>query len=216
MRPGARPGGLWLALDANPALYEEDELALHRDGLTVLRRLGRSGAVRRRWATWTSCCRASTRATPPATRIRSSDPHGGVRGAGGGRTRADRRHLRRRTPQYAALNAEANRLARLLTEHGARPGRVVALPWSAACGCCPPCWPSSRPAPPTCPGPRPPAERLRLVVETRPPSAFVTEQAHAHLAGTPSPPCCWTTRTSRRTSPAAPAPTSPTPTGTGR
>ncbi|MFF8035656.1 condensation domain-containing protein, partial [Streptomyces sp. NPDC016626] len=40
VRPGSRPGGLWLSFDANPALYEEDELTLHRDRfLTLLRRL---------------------------------------------------------------------------------------------------------------------------------------------------------------------------------
>ncbi|MGC2999566.1 condensation domain-containing protein, partial [Streptomyces sp. G35A] len=128
IRPGARPGGLWLAFDANPALYEEDELALHRERfLTVLRRLAeaapatplrdldlllpgehpRDTTVRSHPAehTLTELFERQAAAVPGRTAVTCGDER----------------------LTYAELNAEANRLARLLTEHGAGPGRVVAL-----------------------------------------------------------------------------------------
>ena len=44
VRPGTRPGTLWLAFDANPALYDEDELVLHRDRfVALLRHLAEAG-----------------------------------------------------------------------------------------------------------------------------------------------------------------------------
>ncbi|MFE0672969.1 amino acid adenylation domain-containing protein [Streptomyces sp. NPDC058867] len=128
VRPGTRPGTLWLALDANPALYEEDELALHRDRFVLLlRRLAEAGPtatladldlllpgehpgdapVRElpAAATLTELFERQAHARPDRIAV----THGGG-------------HL-----TYGRLNEDANRAARLLLEHGAGPGRVVAL-----------------------------------------------------------------------------------------
>ncbi|MEW1871965.1 amino acid adenylation domain-containing protein [Streptomyces caelestis] len=185
VRPGARPGGLWLALDANPALYEEDELALHRDRfLTVLRRLAEAepttplgdldvllpGEHPRDTAahtypverTLTEVFEERAAAGPERTAVTCGDEH----------------------LSYAALNAEANRLARLLTEHGAGPGRVVALALERGVRLLPALLAVLKTGAAYLPlDPGHPAERLRLVVEDAAPVAFVTEQAHAHLAG---------------------------------
>ncbi|GAA2264397.1 hypothetical protein GCM10010145_44460 [Streptomyces ruber] len=128
VRPATEPGGLWLALDANPALYEEDELALHRDRFRLLlRRLTTAApelplhdldlllpgerpedAPARTFpvaGTLTELFERRAAAVPERT---------AVSGGAGSLT-------------YAELNARANRLARLLAERGAGPGRVVAL-----------------------------------------------------------------------------------------
>ncbi|MFF9259516.1 amino acid adenylation domain-containing protein [Streptomyces longwoodensis] len=185
VRPGAEAGGLWLAFDANPALYEEDELALHRERfLTVLRRLAeasptaepaeldvllpgehprdtpvRTHPVER---TLTELFEEQAATVPGRTAVTCGDT---------GLT-------------YAELNAEANRLARLLTEHGAGPGRVVALALERGVRLLPALLGVLKTGAAYLPlDPGHPAERLRLVVEDAAPVALVTERAHAHLGG---------------------------------
>ncbi|MDO0924340.1 amino acid adenylation domain-containing protein [Streptomyces sp. TG1A-8] len=128
VRPSEVKGGLWLAFDANPAVYEEDELGAHRDRfLSVLRQLADAD---------------------PATALREVDlllagehPRDAVvREFPVTRTLTGLfEEQAARVPQrtavtcdgesvtYAELNAAANRLARLLAGHGAGPGRFVAL-----------------------------------------------------------------------------------------
>ncbi|MFF8524702.1 amino acid adenylation domain-containing protein [Streptomyces werraensis] len=184
VRPGPRGGGLWLAFDANPALYEEDELALHRGRfLAVLHRLAaaepvtplgdldvllpgehpRDAPVRTFPAerTLTELFEAQVVAGPERTAV----SHGPER------------------LTYAALNDEANRLARLLTAHGAGPGRVVALALERGLRLLPALLAVLKTGAAYLPlDPGQPAERLRLVVEDAAPVVLVTEQAHAHLA----------------------------------
>ncbi|MEV5187768.1 amino acid adenylation domain-containing protein [Streptomyces werraensis] len=184
VRPGPRGGGLWLAFDANPALYEEDELALHRGRfLAVLHRLAaaepvtplgdldvllpgehpRDAPVRTFPAerTLTQLFEAQVVAGPERTAV----SHGPER------------------LTYAALNDEANRLARLLTAHGAGPGRVVALALERGLRLLPALLAVLKTGAAYLPlDPGQPAERLRLVVEDAAPVVLVTEQAHAHLA----------------------------------
>ncbi|GGS45380.1 non-ribosomal peptide synthetase [Streptomyces griseoviridis] len=185
VRPGARAEGLWLAFDANPALYEEDELALHRDRfLAVLRRFAEAGAttplgdldvllpgehprdapVRTHPVarTLTALFEEQAAAGPERTAVTCGDDH----------------------LTYAALNAEANRLARLLTGHGAGPGRVVALALDRGPRLLPALLAVLKTGAAYLPlDPGHPAERLRLVVEDAAPVVLVTERAHAHLAG---------------------------------
>ncbi|MEW2513910.1 amino acid adenylation domain-containing protein [Streptomyces sp. NPDC046870] len=185
VRPGAEAGGLWLAFDANPALYEDDELALHRERfLTVLRRLTeaapttalgeldvllpgehprdtpvRTYPVER---TLTQLFEEQAAAVPGRTAVTCGDLH----------------------LTYAELNAEANRLARLLTERGAGPGRVVALALERGVRLLPALLAVLKTGAAYLPlDPGHPAERLRLVVEDAAPVALVTERTHAHLAG---------------------------------
>ncbi|GAB2587791.1 hypothetical protein GCM10027168_20800 [Streptomyces capparidis] len=185
VRPGASSGGLWLALDANPALYEEDELALHRDRFrALLRRLAeadpatalgdldvllpgehprdapvRTFPVRR---TLTELFEERAAAVPERTAVTCGDER----------------------LTYVELNAGANRLARLLTDHGAGPGRVVALALERGRHLLPALLAVLKTGAAYLPlDPGHPAERLRLVVEDAAPVVLVTEHAHAHLAG---------------------------------
>ncbi|MFD7304747.1 amino acid adenylation domain-containing protein [Streptomyces pharetrae] len=185
VRPGTPSGGLWLAFDANPALYEEDELALHRDRfLTMLRRLAeadpttplgdldlllpgehprdtpvRTYPVER---TLTELFEERAAAVPGRTAVTCGDER----------------------LTYAELNAAANRLARLLTDHGAGPGRVVALALERGTRLLPALLAVLKTGAAYLPlDPGHPAERLRLVVEDTAPVVMVTDDAHAHLAG---------------------------------
>ncbi|MFE9681830.1 amino acid adenylation domain-containing protein [Streptomyces sp. NPDC006285] len=185
VRPGAMAGGLWLAFDANPALYEDDELALHRDRfLTVLRRLAeapattplaeldillpgehpRDTAVRTCPAerTLTELFEEQAASVPDRTAVTCGDEQ----------------------LTYAELNAGANRLARLLAERGAGPGRVVALALERGPRLLPALLAVLKTGAAYLPlDPGHPAERLALVVEDAAPVVLVTEGAHAHLAG---------------------------------
>ncbi|MGW3094287.1 amino acid adenylation domain-containing protein [Streptomyces sp. NPDC001102] len=185
VRPGTDAGGLWLAFDANPALYEEDELALHRERfLAVLHRLAeaapttalgeldvllpgehprdtaaRTYPVER---TLTQLFEEQAAAHPERTAVTCGE----IR------------------LTYAGLNAEANRLARLLTERGAGPGRVVALALERGARLLPALLAVLKTGAAYLPlDPGHPVERLRLVVEDTAPVALVTERAHAHLGG---------------------------------
>ncbi|WPP27822.1 non-ribosomal peptide synthetase [Streptomyces sp. CL7] len=183
VRPGPR-GGLWLAFDANPALYEEDELALHRERfLAVLHRLAAAGPVTPLGDLDVLLPGEHPRDTPvrtfPAERT-LTDLFEAQVAAGPGRTAVSHGHERL---TYAELNAEANRIARLLTAHGAGPGRIVALALERGLRLLPALLAVLKTGAAYLPlDPGQPAERLRLVVQDAAPVALVTEQAHAHLA----------------------------------
>lgn len=177
VRPGTEPGGLWLALDANPALYEEDELALHRDRfLLLLRRLTAAApelpledldlllpgehpedAPARTFpvtGTLTELFERQAAAVPQRT---------AVSGEAGSLT-------------YAELNARANRVARLLLERGAAPGRVVALSLRRDVALLPALLAVLKTGAAYLPlDTGHPAERLRLVVEDAAPVLLVTD-----------------------------------------
>ncbi|MHC3475228.1 amino acid adenylation domain-containing protein [Streptomyces sp. 7R007] len=185
VRPAADAGGLWLAFDANPAVYEQDELALHRERfLTLLHRLTEAAPttalgeldlllpgehprdagvhtypVER---TLTQLFEEQAATVPERTAVTCGDVH----------------------LTYAGLNAEANRLARLLTERGAGPGRVVALALERGARLLPALLAVLKTGAAYLPlDPGHPAERLRLVVEDATPVVLVTERAHAGLGG---------------------------------
>ncbi|MET9440754.1 amino acid adenylation domain-containing protein [Streptomyces sp. NPDC006610] len=177
VRPGTRPDGLWLAFDANPALYDEDELALHRDRfLLLLRRLAqaapttpvgdldlllpgehpRDAPVRDFpvTATLTDLFERQVRARPESVAVTS-----------------DGERL-----TYAELDARANRLARLLAERGAGPGRVVALALHRGPRLLPALLAVLKTGAAYLPlDPGHPAERLRLVMDDTAPVLLVTE-----------------------------------------
>ncbi|MGW5135179.1 amino acid adenylation domain-containing protein [Streptomyces sp. NPDC004135] len=183
VRPGAH-GGLWLAFDANPALYDEDELALHRDRLlTLLRRLAEAEPATPLGDLDILLPGEHPRDTPVRTYPveRSLTELFEERAAAGPERTAVSHGDEQLT--YAALNAEANRLARLLTEHGAGPGRVVALALERGIRLLPALLAVLKTGAAYLPlDPGQPAGRLRLVVEDAAPVVLVTEHAHAHLA----------------------------------
>ncbi|MFE0549047.1 amino acid adenylation domain-containing protein [Streptomyces pilosus] len=185
VRPGARSGGLWLAFDANPALYEEDELALHRDRFVMLlHRLAEAEPTTPLRDTDLLLPGEHPRDTParacPVERTLTELFEERV-AAGPERTAVTCGGERL---TYAALNAEANRLARLLTGRGAGPGRVVALALERGPRLLPALLAVLKTGAAYLPlDPGHPAERLRLVVEDTAPVVLVTERAHAHLAG---------------------------------
>ncbi|MGY0065356.1 amino acid adenylation domain-containing protein [Streptomyces sp. QTS137] len=177
VRPGPRPGGLWLAFDANPALYEEDELALHRDRFkTLLQRLAdaapetpvgeldlllpgehpRDDPVRDFpvTATLTDLFERQTRTSPQRVAVTYEDER----------------------LTYAELDAGANRLARLLAERGAGPGRVVALALDRGLRMLPALLAVLKTGAAYLPlDPGHPAERLRPVMDDAAPVLLVTE-----------------------------------------
>ncbi|GAA2500613.1 amino acid adenylation domain-containing protein [Streptomyces gobitricini] len=185
VRPGTPSGGLWLAFDANPALYEEDELVLHRDRfLTLLRRLAEADPTAPLGELDVLLPGEHPRDTPvrryPVRRTLTELFE--ERAAAGPERTAVTCGDERLT--YAALNAEANRLARLLADHGAGPGRVVALALERGTRLLPALLAVLKTGAAYLPlDPGHPAERLRLVVEDAAPVVLVTEHAHAHLAG---------------------------------
>ncbi|GGL80161.1 hypothetical protein GCM10010129_24750 [Streptomyces fumigatiscleroticus] len=177
VRPGAESGGLWLAFDANPALYEEAELALYRDRfLLLLRRLAAAAPAlplrdldlllpgeHPRDTPARACPVTGTLTELFEQRAAAVPERTAVTCEGESLT-------------YAELNAEANRLARLLTERGAGPGRVVALAMRRG----PRLLPALLAVLKTGAAYLPldtghPAERLRLVVEDAAPVLLVTD-----------------------------------------
>ncbi|MFF8675982.1 amino acid adenylation domain-containing protein [Streptomyces sp. NPDC015242] len=185
VRPGAGPDGLWLAFDANPGLYDEDELTLHRDRfLALLRGLAEASPA-------TSVAdldlllpgehprEAPVRDFPVTATLTDLFE----RQAKAGPQRVAVTHEGEQLT-YAELDAQANRLARLLAERGAGPGRVVALAvqWGPRLlpallavlktgAACLPLEPGH------------PAERLRLVTDDAAPVLLVTEAGLAPRPG---------------------------------
>ncbi|MGW5600891.1 amino acid adenylation domain-containing protein [Streptomyces rochei] len=185
VRPGGLSGGLWLAFDANPALYDEDELALHRDRfLTVLRRLAEAAPATPLGDLDVLLPGEHPRDAPVRTFPveRTLTELFEERAADGPERTAVTCGDERLT--YAALDAEANRLARLLVDRGAGPGRVVALALDRGIRLLPALLAVLKTGAAYLPlDPGHPAERLRLVVEDASPVVLVTERAHVHLAG---------------------------------
>ncbi|PKV83800.1 non-ribosomal peptide synthetase [Streptomyces sp. TLI_146] len=130
VRPGAGGEGLWIAFDANPALYTEAELEDHqRRLLLLLDQLAEADAAlplartslllpgeSPRYATAEAAHTAPDAVLPTRFEAQAArSPHAvAVTYEGASLT-------------YAELNARANRIARLLVERGAGPGQVVAL-----------------------------------------------------------------------------------------
>ncbi|MEU7022634.1 amino acid adenylation domain-containing protein [Streptomyces sp. NPDC046203] len=187
VRPGTRPGALWFAFDANPGLYDEDELALHRDRfIELLRRLTRAEPA-------TALADLDlllpgehprdlpVRAFPVTdtlTRLFERQVHDGPARIA---VTHEGAHL-----TYGQLNEEANRLARLLMEHGAGPGRVVALALPRGPRLLPALLAVLKTGAAYLPlDPGHPAERLRLVTADAAPVLVVTESgAVGDLGGT--------------------------------
>ncbi|GAA0585762.1 amino acid adenylation domain-containing protein [Streptomyces crystallinus] len=130
VRPGAGGEGLWIAFDANPALYTEAELEDHqRRLLSLLDQLAEADAA-------LPLARTNLLLPGESPAHTAAEP---VRTAPDAvlATRFEDRAAR--TPHavavtcegasltYTELNARANRIARLLVERGAGPGEVVAL-----------------------------------------------------------------------------------------
>ncbi|MGA5430392.1 amino acid adenylation domain-containing protein [Streptomyces koyangensis] len=179
VRPGAEADTVWLAFDAHPDLYEEDGLALFLERfLKVLREL-RTGPedlplgetpvllpgeepVRRDEPT-----PPVTRTLPQLFEARVADSPGRTAVSCAGETLS-----------YAELNAEANRLARLLVERGAGPGRFVALALPRGLQLVPALLAVLKTGAAYLPlDPGHPAERLRLVMADAEPVAVVTDTA---------------------------------------
>ncbi|GGY00472.1 hypothetical protein GCM10010358_62820 [Streptomyces minutiscleroticus] len=177
VRPGAGDDGLWLAFDANPALYEEDELALYRDRfLAVLRRLAAAGAAtplrdldvllpgEHPGDSPVRTCPVEATLPELFERQAARTPHRTAVTCEGERL------------TYAELDAGADRLARLLAERGAGPGRTVALAVRRGVRLLPALLAVLKTGAAYLPlDTGHPAERLRLVVEDARPVLLVTD-----------------------------------------
>ncbi|XIG79721.1 non-ribosomal peptide synthetase [Streptomyces sp. SGAir0957] len=177
VRPGTESGGLWLAFDANPALYEEDELALHRDRFQLLLR-------RLVAAEPTSSLRdldlllpgehphdSSAQTSPVTDTLSELFEQRAAEAPQRTAVTCDGESL-----TYAELDAEANQLARLLVEQGAGPGRVVALAMRRDLRLLPALLAVLKTGAAYLPlDTGHPAERLRLVVEDARPVLLVTD-----------------------------------------
>ncbi|MFE4590135.1 amino acid adenylation domain-containing protein [Streptomyces laurentii] len=189
VRPGTRPGTLWFAFDANPALYDEDELALHRDRfLTLLRRLTQAEPTTALADLDLLLPGEHPRDLPARdipvtatlTELFERQAHDGPERVA---VTHEGTHL-----TYGALNEEANRLARLLVERGAGPGRVVALALPRGPRLLPALLAVLKTGAAYLPlDPGHPAERLRLVIEDAAPVLLVTENGAAGDLGGDTP-----------------------------
>ncbi|MYQ65269.1 MULTISPECIES: non-ribosomal peptide synthetase [Streptomyces] len=193
VRPGTESGGLWLAFDANPALYEEDELALHRDRfLLLLRRLVAAGPTSLLGdldllLPGESPRDASVSASPVTDTLSELFEQRAAEAPQRTAVTCEGDSL-----TYAELDAEANRLARLLVERGAGPGEVVALAMRRDLGLLPALLAVLKTGAAYLPlDTGHPAERLRLVVEDARPVLLVTDADATDLpfaAGVPTVP----------------------------
>ncbi|WP_406161610.1 amino acid adenylation domain-containing protein [Streptomyces sp. NBC_00882] len=177
VRPGAEAGGLWLAFDANPSAYEQTELDTHlRRFLNLLDQLATGDEQSaladvslllpgeqpqtRPVRTYTITGTLTQRFEEQAARA----PHTTA-------VTCEREHL-----SYAELNAEANRLAGLLVERGAGPGRMVALALPRGIRLVVALLAVLKTGAAYLPlDTGHPAERLRLVTEDVPPTVLVTD-----------------------------------------
>lgn len=183
VRPGAEAGGLWLAFDANPATYEQAEVdthlrrflhlldqLTHGDGQSALADVslllpGEEPETRPR-RSYTVTDTLTRRLEEQAARVPDATA-----------VTCEGSHL-----SYARLNADANRLARLLVEQGAGPGRMVALALPRGTRLVVALVAVLK----TGAGYLPldtghPAERLRLVTEDVPPAVLVTDAVTAEV-----------------------------------
>ncbi|WP_432031254.1 amino acid adenylation domain-containing protein [Streptomyces antibioticus] len=181
VRPGAEPGGLWIAFDANPAVYEQTELDLHLSRFLHLLRQLTAADAQSPVADLTLLLPGEEPATRPArsypvtTTLTARFEEQAARTPDAPALTCDGETLR-----YAALNAEANRLARLLTGHGAGPGRVVALALPRSTRLVVALLAVLKTGAAYLPlDTGHPAERLRLVTEDVPPAVLVTDTGTA-------------------------------------
>lgn len=177
VRPGTRTGELWLSFDANPDLYEQDDLVLHRDRFLALLREIVRGAP----ATPLHALDLLLPGDHPRDRPERSFPVTATL------TQMFERQARARPGQvavtcagerltYGELDAGANRLARLLIERGAGPGRVVAVALHRGLRLVPALLAVLKTGAAYLPlDPGHPAERLRLVMDDTGPVLLVTE-----------------------------------------
>ncbi|MBN0048532.1 amino acid adenylation domain-containing protein [Streptomyces actuosus] len=183
VRPAAVTGGLWLAFDANPATYEQRELDTHlRRFLHVLQQLGEAPEDMPLAEVALLLPGEEPQVAPARAYPVTSTLTGRFEEQAARRPHAPAVTCNGASLDYARLNAEANRLARLLVEHGAGPGRVVALALPRGI----PLVVALLAALKTGAAYLPldtgnPAQRLRLVTEDVPPSVLVTD---ADTAGT--------------------------------
>ncbi|WSQ13144.1 amino acid adenylation domain-containing protein [Streptomyces sp. NBC_01231] len=177
VRPGAEAGGLWLAFDANPSAYEQTELDTHlRRFLNLLDQLA-TGDEQSALADVSLLLPGEQPQTRPVRtytitgtltqRFEEQAAHAPHTTA----VTCEREHL-----TYAELNAEANRLAGLLVERGAGPGRMVALALPRGIRLVVALLAVLKTGAAYLPlDTGHPAERLRLVTEDVPPAVLVTD-----------------------------------------
>ncbi|MFG2310939.1 amino acid adenylation domain-containing protein [Streptomyces sp. NPDC048566] len=189
VRPGTRPGTLWLAFDANPALYDEDELVLHRDRfVALLRHLAEAGpgtavADLDLLLPGERPGDAPVREFPVTATLTELFERQAAARPGQVAVTHEGEHL-----TYGRLNEEANRLARLLVERGAGPGRVVALALPRGPRLLPALLAVVKTGAAYLPlDPGHPAERLRLVTADAAPVLLVTESELAGQLGGDTP-----------------------------
>ncbi|WP_369381995.1 amino acid adenylation domain-containing protein [Streptomyces sp. cg36] len=183
VRPGAGGEGVWIAFDANPALYSEEALTDHQQRLLrLLDQLAEADAGLPLARTTLLhpeelpgyAAAESTPTAPDAVLSTRFEAQAARTPDAVAVTHEDTRLT------YAELNARANRLARLLVERGAGPGGVVALalPRSAELVVALLAVVKSGAAYlPLDPGY--PAERIRAVAEDASPALVVTDAATA-------------------------------------
>ncbi|MCS0602714.1 amino acid adenylation domain-containing protein [Streptomyces sp. LP11] len=189
VRPGTRPDTLWFAFDANPDLYDEDELALHRDRfLALLRHLAQVAPTAALADLDLLLPGEHPRDLPvrelpvTATLTELFERQAGAR-PGQVAVTHEGAHL-----TYGQLNEEANRLARLLVARGAGPGRVVALALPRGPRLLPALLAVLKTGAAYLPlDPGHPAERLRLVMADADPVLLVTESGLAGDLGGATP-----------------------------
>ena len=181
IRPAADPEGLWIAFDANPELYDGDELGAHLERfLLVLRQLAEADP--------------ELPVSAASLLLPDEEPRDAEAPAHSVTTTLARRFEEQaalvpdrvavscvdESVTYAELEAEANRLARLLVERGAGPGAAVALALPRGVRLVAALLAVLKTGAAYLPlDVRHPAERLRLVIEDVEPVALVTDSAHA-------------------------------------
>ncbi|MGF1429819.1 amino acid adenylation domain-containing protein, partial [Kitasatospora sp. LaBMicrA B282] len=201
VRPAEHGPGLWLAFDANPEAYTEDELTQHQQRfLHLLEQLTAAGSD-------LPLARTTLRLPhEPAPELAPAPPLPAAMAEAAAATRgtlpAGFEEQAARTPLapavtdahgtlgYAELNARANRLARLLAARGAGPGRLVALALPRTAELVTALLAVLKTGAGYLPlDPGQPAERLRLVTEDAAPLLTVTEPGSTErLPGTDHPP----------------------------
>ncbi|MFD5079864.1 amino acid adenylation domain-containing protein [Streptomyces sp. NPDC058371] len=190
VRPGADPDGLWLAFDANPALYDERELGLHLERfLLVLRQLADARPE--------MPVADASLLLPGEDPQQTPAPEHTVTTTLAERFEEQAARFADRTAvscegasfTYAELNADANRLARLLVERGAGPGHVVALALPRGLRLISTLIAVLKTGAAYLPlDTGHPTERLRLVMEDVGPAVLVTDSAHAAQLPAPAVP----------------------------
>ncbi|SFS42490.1 non-ribosomal peptide synthetase [Saccharopolyspora flava] len=188
IRPGADPEALWIAFDANPDLYDADELDAHlRRFLLVLRQCAEADAE--------MPVGAAELLLPEEEPRDAQAPEHSVTTTLARRFDEQAARFPERVAvscsgeslTYAELDAEANRLARLLVERGAGPGTAVALALPRGTRLVAALLAVLKTGAAYLPlDVRHPAERLRLVIDDVGPVALVTDSAHAELLPVPA------------------------------